>query len=53
MAQSRPGTVVTFAAVDIDVAQRLHRAHHAALADIARSLEVVVDPPARPFWLLA
>ncbi len=53
VAQSRPGSVVTFAAVDIDMAQRLYRAHHAALADIARSLEVVADPPARPFWLLA
>jgi allophanate hydrolase subunit 2 len=53
VAQSRPGTVVTFGAVGIDMAQRLYRAYHAALADIARSLEVVAEPPARPFWLLA
>ena len=53
LAQSRAGTVVTFAAVDIDMAQRLYRAHHAALADIARSLEVVAEPRVRPFWLLA
>jgi biotin-dependent carboxylase-like uncharacterized protein len=53
MAQSRPGRIVGFTAVDIDTAQRLYRAHHAALLDIGRMLEAVAAPPARPFWLLA
>jgi allophanate hydrolase subunit 2 len=53
MAQSRPGTAVTFAAVDIDTAQYLYRAHHAALADIGLGLQPIAEQPARPFWLLA
>jgi 5-oxoprolinase (ATP-hydrolysing) subunit C len=53
MAQSRPGTVVTFTAVDIDTAQVLYRAHRAAISDIGRTIEEVVDRPARPFWLRA
>jgi 5-oxoprolinase (ATP-hydrolysing) subunit C len=53
VAQSRPGTVLTFAAVDIDTAQHLYRAHHAALNDIEQMPEPIADPPTRPFWLLA
>jgi biotin-dependent carboxylase-like uncharacterized protein len=53
VAQSRPGTLVTFAAVDIDTAQRLYRTHRATLSDIGRTVEAVADPPARPFWLRA
>lgn len=52
VAQSRPGTEVTFAAVDIATAQRLYRTYRTTLADIGRTLEDIADPPARPFWLL-
>jgi biotin-dependent carboxylase-like uncharacterized protein len=53
MAQSRPGTLVTFAAVDIDTAQHLYRTHRATLSDIGRTMEEVTEPPALPFWLRA
>ena len=49
--QCRPGSLVSFAAVDVDAAQTLYRAYRAAVADIAQTVQEVAEPPAPPFWL--
>jgi 5-oxoprolinase (ATP-hydrolysing) subunit C len=53
MAQSRPGTLLTFAAIDVDTAQRLYRTHRSTLADIGLTTQEVAEPPPRAFWLRA
>ncbi len=52
-AQCRPGSAVTFHAVDIESAHILYRAYRAALTDLEAMVQEVVEAPARPFWLLA
>jgi allophanate hydrolase subunit 2 len=50
-AQCRAGSPVSFAAVDIDAAQRLYRAHRATVAEPGRMVQEIAEPSARPFWL--
>lgn len=50
-AQCRPGSEISFAAIEIEAAQRLYRAHTAALAAIAASVMEIAERPALPFWL--
>ena len=49
--QSRPGSPVGFAAIDIDTAHHVYRAHSAALAELGQIVEEVAEPSARSFWL--
>jgi 5-oxoprolinase (ATP-hydrolysing) subunit C len=49
--QCRPGSLVSFAVVDVDAAQTLYRAYRTAVADIAQTVQKVAEPPAPPFWL--
>jgi allophanate hydrolase subunit 2 len=52
LAQSRPGTEVTFAAVDIATAQHLYRSYHAVFADIGRTVQAVPDVRPGSSWLM-
>jgi allophanate hydrolase subunit 2 len=49
--QCRPGSLVSFAAIDIEAAQDLYRACRATVAELGRIVQEVAEPPARPFWL--
>lgn len=49
--QCRPGSLVSFAAVEIDAAQSLYHACQAAIAELGQTVEEVAEPAARPFWL--
>jgi biotin-dependent carboxylase-like uncharacterized protein len=51
LTQSRPGTAVTFAAVDIETAQRLYCAYHSVFTEIARTVREVPVVPAMSPWL--
>jgi 5-oxoprolinase (ATP-hydrolysing) subunit C len=48
--QTRPGSHVTFAAVDIEGAHRLYREHRLYLAGLERSVHNVTQPPSRSRW---
>jgi biotin-dependent carboxylase-like uncharacterized protein len=52
-AQMRPGSTVSFVAIEVEAAQRLHREYQAAVAAIPRSVREVPDRGDRPFWLKA
>jgi biotin-dependent carboxylase-like uncharacterized protein len=49
--QCKPGALVSFAAIDVAAAQSLYRGHRASIAERARVVEEIAQPPARPFWL--
>jgi biotin-dependent carboxylase-like uncharacterized protein len=50
-AQSRPGTAVNFAAVDIEEAQLLYRRECAVLRGIGQAAAEIPERPSLPFWL--
>ncbi len=50
-AQTRPGTLVKFAAIDITMAQRLYRGYQAGLNAISESAIELVERTSLPFWL--
>ncbi len=50
-AQSRPGSEVSFAAIEVDAAHGLYRTFRASVEELGRAVEDVAAPPARPFWL--
>jgi biotin-dependent carboxylase-like uncharacterized protein len=50
-AQIRPGSQVSFAAIDVDAAQTLYRTCRASIAELPRMIEQIPETPARPFWL--
>ena len=52
-AQCRPGTAVSFAALEIDAAQLLYRGYRMALAAIEQSVREVPERTTLPFWLRA
>jgi len=52
-AQTPPGSLIAFTAIDIDAAQSLHRDYRASLAGLARQVTEIAPPTARPFWLRA
>jgi biotin-dependent carboxylase-like uncharacterized protein len=52
-AQSRPGTAVTFASLEIDAAQLLYRGYRKALAAIEQSVREMPERTTLPFWLRA
>jgi 5-oxoprolinase (ATP-hydrolysing) subunit C len=52
-AQMRAGCTVIFVAVEIEVAQRLAREHHASVVALPRSVRDVPDRGNLPFWLRA
>jgi len=52
LAQCRPGTTVTFEAVGVARAQRLHRVWRAMLETVPDNIETVAPRTGRAFWLL-
>ena len=50
-AQCRPGTPVTFVAIDVENAQRLYREHWAMLDAIDQAVVEIAATSERPFWL--
>jgi biotin-dependent carboxylase-like uncharacterized protein len=50
-AQSKPGSLVTFAAIDVATAQRLYGNYRAMLAEVATGVAEFPEPRSRPFWL--
>lgn len=51
--QCRPGSVVNFAAVDIDTAHLLYRGYRASLSAIPHSVREMPERSTLPFWLRA
>lgn len=52
-AQCRPGTAVSFAALEIGAAQLLYRGYRTALAAIEQSVREMPERTTLPFWLRA
>lgn len=52
-AQCRPGTAVSFAALEIDAAQLLYRGYRMALAAVEQSVREMPERTTLPFWLRA
>ncbi len=52
-AQCRPGSMVSFAAIDVYVAQLLYRGYRAALSEIPQSVREMPERTTLPFWLRA
>jgi len=50
LAQSRSGTRLRFAAIDVEAAQQLYRAYHAVFATPERALRVAPGPPPWESW---
>ena len=50
LAQSRSGTRLRFAAIDVEAAQQLYRAYHAVFATPTRALRVAPGPPPWESW---
>lgn len=50
-AQSQPGSLVNFTAIDIAQAQRLYRTYRTALDAVGSAVAPVADHDTRPFWL--
>ncbi|HTB48076.1 MAG TPA: biotin-dependent carboxyltransferase family protein [Acetobacteraceae bacterium] len=49
--QCRPGSLVRFAAVDVEAAQAVYRDYRAVVDELQQTVEEIAAPPARPFWL--
>jgi biotin-dependent carboxylase-like uncharacterized protein len=49
--QCRPGSLVSFAAIDVEAAQAVYRDYRAIVAERQQAVEEIAEPPARPFWL--